>query len=145
MDDEQRSGVVGESDSGSDGSRAADDAGCHPFCDVKINNPCWAVVRTDICGTMFRRNDGLQVIASQATELDGRVWFHVSMSRRHRMPTYRDMKAVKELFLGKDTMAYQVLPPESKHINLHEYCLHLWALEDGSAVLPDFTRGGAMI
>ena len=47
-------------------------------------------------------------------------------------------------FVGRERVALQVLPQESKYINLNPYCLHLWACLDGEAV-PDFARGGKTI
>ena len=83
---------------------------------------------------------GLAVIASADVESDGRRWAHVSLSRKHKMPSYEDIKLVKDLFIGPDREAYQVFPAANKHVNIHKYCLHLWTCLDGPA-LPDFTRG----
>ena len=46
----------------------------------------------------------------------------------------------KELFVGRDEFAYQVIPPRDQHVNIHPNVLHLWSCLDGSP-LPDFTRG----
>lgn len=83
-------------------------------------------------------NGKLNVIASVAREQDGRLWIHVSVSLRHRLPTYGDLCRVKDLFIG-DRRTLHVFPKAAEHVNLAEV-LHLWACweEDG---LPDFSRG----
>ena len=47
-------------------------------------------------------------------------------------------------FIGKDRKAVLVFPPEKEKINIHPYCMHLFAClsED---VLPDFTKGSGML
>jgi hypothetical protein len=54
------------------------------------------------------------------------------------------MRLVKNLFLGRERLALQVLVSESRWINIHPYVLHLWACVDGDPV-PDFARGGDSI
>ena len=88
------------------------------------------------------RTLGLRVIVSSDVEEDGRTWLHVSVSRRNRMPEYKDVFLVKHLFIGDDKKAIQVFPPKDEHINDHPYCLHLFHCVEDSEPLPDFTRGG---
>jgi len=88
-----------------------------------------------------RMIDGTTVIMSGATELDGRRWLHVSLANPRRLPPYRDIVEVKELFIGRGKKAIQVFPPRAEHVNIHPNCLHLWHCVDGDP-LPDFTRGG---
>lgn len=98
-------------------------------------------------GRQWLSLDGrVSVIESVSRERDGRVWHHVSMARRTRMPEWEELTALKRAFVG-DREAYVVLPPEKRYVNIHPNCLHLWAcldVEDG-AVLPDFTHGGKTI
>ncbi len=54
------------------------------------------------------------------------------------------MCQVKTLFCGEERTAYQVHPPASKHVSIHDKCLHLWTCLDGP-VTPDFTRSGDTI
>ena len=64
-------------------------------------------------------------------------WLHVSYSRPTRVPSYDDLVLVKRCFIGAERKAISVHPPESEHVNLHPYCLHLWHALDGDG-LPDF-------
>lgn len=87
---------------------------------------------------------GMIVIASIAVELDKKSWLHVSMSFANRIPTYQEMKFVKNIFVGEDKKAIQIFPPESEHVNINSCCLHLWhCLNDDT--LPDFTKGTGLI
>lgn len=104
----------------------------------------WHEVERKLDGVTYRSKWGLLVIVSGDTELDGKRWIHLSMSRANRLPSYDDMVQVKELFIGRDRTALQVFPPRHKHINIMPYCLHLWCCADGE-VTPDFTRGGRQL
>lgn len=81
--------------------------------------------------------DGLRVIISGSTYDDGRRWLHLSVSRSDRVPDWEDLKRVKSRFFGDETTAVQVFPPNSRWVNVHPYCLHLWRCLDGEP-LPDF-------
>jgi hypothetical protein len=87
-----------------------------------------------------------RVIRTMGRQLDGRAWAHVSVSRQgqDRLPTWPEMSAIKEAFLGLELGAIQVHPPASKHVSLGEV-LHLWAPLEGHWPLPDFTMGGMSI
>ena len=84
---------------------------------------------------------GLRVIVTDSTEVDGRLWRHISFSRGDRMPSYDDMLEAKRAFAGAHRSAVMILPKDKDHVNCHPYCLHLFALLEGSWPLPDFTRG----
>lgn len=70
-------------------------------------------------------------------------WLHVSASYADRLPTWEDMRAVKETFCGTDREAYIVLPPTERYINDHAFVLHLWCCLDGP-MLPDFRRASPL-
>ena len=100
----------------------------------------WSLVRTTLDGAAWVTNHGLSVIGSVATEQDGKRWVHLSCARSGRLPSWFDLREVRDVLLG-DAVAYQVLPSKSRYINLHPNCLHLFHCLDGDP-LPDFTRGG---
>ena len=80
---------------------------------------------------------GLFVMGSIAIYED-LVWYHVSFSRRDRIPSYEDICIIKDCWFGKDRWAIQVHPKADEHVNIAPTCLHLWScLEDGFR-LPDF-------
>jgi hypothetical protein len=85
---------------------------------------------------------GLKVIfTADNIQGDGKTWLHVGMSRESRLPSYDDMRGVKDLFIGKLRQALQIFPRADKHVNIHPYCLHLWCAVEGDG-LPDFGKGG---
>lgn len=103
----------------------------------------WALADRAMDGAAYR-GQGMVVLVSGAFEADGKRWLHVSFSRAHKLPSYEDQALIKAIFIGPEQYAYAVLPPASRHVNQHKYCLHLWCCLDGP-VLPDFTRGGGSI
>lgn len=89
-----------------------------------------------------RRN--LAVIFSAAVERDGRVWLHLSLSHRGRMPHWSEIVEAKEAFLGAEARALQVFPARSEWVNIHPFCLHLWRCLDDDGI-PDFRESEPML
>jgi hypothetical protein len=56
----------------------------------------------------------------------GKGWEHVSVSLERRMPNWREMCFVKDLFWLPEEAVMQLHPPESSYVNNHPNCLHLW-------------------
>ena len=86
------------------------------------------------------KHDGLMVFASAGEYDDGREWLHISVSRKSRIPSYEDMTRVKRDFLGDDKKGVVVLPEKKNHVNIHDYCLHLFYSADNP--LPEFSGKG---
>lgn len=97
----------------------------------------WTVIRQWGDGWAVQ-NGGLRAIIDCSIKADGNWWLHLSVSRKAWNPTHDDMAIAKAAFLG-DRYAYAVWPPADKYVNIHPYCLHLWARLDGTAVLPEFS------
>lgn len=81
----------------------------------------------------------MRVIASAAlgdgSDMDG--WDHVSVSMRKRCPNWHEMCHVKKLFFLPEETVLQFHPPESKYVNNHPFCLHLWKPTKFSVDLPN--------
>ncbi|MBI9112426.1 hypothetical protein [Maridesulfovibrio ferrireducens] len=81
----------------------------------------------------FIHKSGLIVFSSVDDLQDGEgnesKWVHLSCSRKDRLPTWDDLKGVKKMFLGDEKEALQVFPKTEDYVNLHPFCLHLWAQE----------------
>ena len=105
----------------------------------------WTVLQPFGDGNAYRHRCGLRAIVTTADFPDGREWMHVSVSREDRLPSWDDLKFAKSTFVGDARYAYQVFPPASRHVNIHDFCLHLWVPLTGQLPLPDFTRGGETI
>lgn len=80
----------------------------------------------------------LTVIASQKLESDYKYWIHISVARDDRLPSWDDVKMVKEIFIGKHKKAIQILPEEDKYVNINPNCLHLFHCLDDDG-LPEFS------
>lgn len=108
----------------------------------RVLPPLWREVQRLADGGQYM-SDALHLAAiiSCSNEADGRAWLHLSVSHRDRVPKWRELVEVKEIFLG-DREAYQVLPPKKRYVNIHPNVLHVFALLDpNAAALPDFTGG----
>ena len=103
----------------------------------------WKILQRWGNGYGLIERSGMKVIVSVG-EYDGREWMHVSMSREDRLPSYNDMKHVKEIVIGNDRWAAQLFPPVENHVNIHPFCLHLWAPLTGSLPWPNFGEGGTI-
>jgi hypothetical protein len=108
--------------------------------------PSWTLIEEIADGAAFRRGS-LQVLFSVSHQPnDDRVWIHVSVCGRtgrdkYYLPSWEELKRVKNDFIGDDRWAYQVLPPQTQYVNDHPFVLHLFATLDGAPALPDFTQG----
>lgn len=100
----------------------------------------WEILKQWRCGWVLRHPGGLRAIIDCSMKDDDRWWCHVSVSRAKSMPTHDDMERVKSEFIG-DRYAYSVFPPAREFVAIHHFCLHLWALIDGSEgrILPEFS------
>jgi hypothetical protein len=77
------------------------------------------------------REDGLKVLVSTDDTGGDQWWFHVSISREDRYPDWDDLKFVKDIFIGRQGEAIQVLPADRDYVNVHPNCFHLWSPENG--------------
>lgn len=91
--------------------------------------------------TWWYRNQALELFVMESVGnvySDGKTWQHISVSRHDRLPDWPDLEMCKRVFMGHDVTALQVLPPVSRYVNIHQFCLHLWRCLDGD-VTPDFS------
>lgn len=52
------------------------------------------------------------------------LW-HISISRKDRIPTYGELKEVRYHFCPDVPYMAQIFPPTAEFVNVHENCLHL--------------------
>lgn len=106
----------------------------------------WRSVRKTEDGAAWT-NDRLAVIVSAATELDGKRWLHLScslMGDEGKLPSWDDLREVRDVFLGDEALCLHLIPPRSEHVNIHSGVMHLWHCMDGRPT-PDFTRGSGSL
>lgn len=95
----------------------------------------WAVVRQE---------DGSSIIITVARHEDGNEWVHASIAHKDRTPTYDELALLhKAVFQGKG-WAYQVFAPDTDHVNIHPFALHLWGRLDGTNPIPNFGKNGSI-
>lgn len=61
-------------------------------------------------------------------------WEHVSVSRRSRMPSYDDLISIRKMFWDDDDCVMQLFVPSKDHININQFCLHLWRPINGQEI-----------
>lgn len=90
-----------------------------------------------------RSNAWLVLIGTDGTGgVDGaEEWEHVSVhvvddAGVPRLPTWNEMRYVKEMFWEDDENVVQFHPTEDAYVNIHEYVLHLWRWKKGPFPTP---------
>lgn len=78
----------------------------------------------------------LRVIASEGDSALGIDWEHVSVSPPNRCPNWPEMCYVKDLFFAPEEVVMQLHPAKADHINIHNFCLHLWRPLKAEIPLP---------
>lgn len=63
-------------------------------------------------------------------------WEHISVSLKNRCPNHKELGHIKSLFWDDEDTIVHYYPKASEHINLHEYCLHLWKWNGGEFPAP---------
>ncbi len=66
----------------------------------------------------------------------GHGWDHVSVSLPNRCPNWLEMDYVKRMFFRDDETAMQLHVPPGDHIDMHPYCLHIWAPHPETGAIP---------
>lgn len=104
----------------------------------------WDITLSDPHGIMLEHRDGLKAIFSGDVELDGKRWLHMSVSHRNRLPSWDELREVKDFLIG-DRLAVQVLPKREQYVSHNTNVLHVWCCLDADPV-PDFAamRGGTI-
>lgn len=67
------------------------------------------------------KGETYKVIASNGAE-----WDHVSISHKHKIPSWSTMCELKDLFFHENEVVMQIHPSKEDYINNHNNCLHLW-------------------
>lgn len=98
----------------------------------------WGLLEQGADGVMLENPaDKQTMIISVAKEQDGHIWAHLSISGRKKVPTWAQLVKAKEVFIGAEVKAIQVLPEKSTYVNIDPNCLHLFCPLTGNTI-PDF-------
>lgn len=82
---------------------------------------------------LMNRPQPLVIVAVDGSDTG---WEHVSVSLRGRCPNWIEMCDVKDLFWLPEETVMQLHPPQSRYVNNHPYCLHLWRPVGAALPLP---------
>lgn len=91
---------------------------------------------TDECGMngFFHIPVGKEILRVMVS--DGGGWEHVSVSLRHRCPTWEEMCRIKSIFWDDEEEVVQFHPKKSEYVNCHPFCLHLWRPTEAAMPTP---------
>jgi len=60
------------------------------------------------------------------------LW-HLSIAHQHRYPTWDEIADVRYELVPDDVTMALLLPPPDEYVNLHDFCMHLWQIDDRRA------------
>lgn len=100
---------------------------------VKIEIELYGMRGNEVMG-FFELPMGNTVFRVIAT--NGFGWDHVSVSLKHRCPTWEEMDKIYRRFFLPHERAMQVHVPADQHISNHPYCLHIWRPHDSNIPIP---------
>ncbi|KKN24886.1 hypothetical protein LCGC14_0890360 [marine sediment metagenome] len=88
------------------------------------------VVREELIGAYVLPKRKLRVMLGIEAKLGSGYWIHLSVSHAKANPTHKTMAMCKKLFIGENREAIAIYPPANRHVNLNDFCLHLWSPMD---------------
>lgn len=87
-------------------------------------------------------SDGTDCADGRLKKIDPSVlgWEHVSVKihdrGKLRIPEWREMCAIKDIFWKDDECVVQYHPPKKDYVNFNPHVLHMWRKVDGSIPTP---------
>jgi hypothetical protein len=72
-----------------------------------------------------RENRSLLVLSQSALML-----WHLSIAHRHRYPSWDEIADVRYALVPAEVTMALLLPPPDEYVNAHEFCFHLWEIDD---------------
>jgi hypothetical protein len=75
------------------------------------------------------RAGDLEVLMTKDTK-DGQTRIHMSVSHANRLPTWEEMKELREKYLPLNRDFIMFFPKIEDYVNIHPYCLHLVELKE---------------
>lgn len=68
------------------------------------------------------------VTRDKMEEFPNGAW-HLSISTRDALPSYKEMKAARYKYLPDDIWMAEVLPPSKHFVNIHNFTRHLYQID----------------
>lgn len=110
---------------------------------IKIATLQWPPGSGNEAGKIYTHKlnpNSMKVIISKALMQNGDKWLHLSVSRTDRLPSWDEMKKIQSDFFGDDFEMVHMLPKKKDYVNIHSYCLHLWAPIGAISDLPNLHK-----
>lgn len=60
-----------------------------------------------------------------------RMRWHMSISCADRYPTWDEIHDARYALIPLGITVAQILPPPHEYVNRHQFCFHLWEIDDG--------------
>ena len=54
---------------------------------------------------------------------------HLSISHKHRLPQWDEIKNMRGKFGDPNKFYAIVLPPKQYYVNVHKFCMHVWEVK----------------
>jgi hypothetical protein len=101
-----------------------------------------ALVALDLPGVhrAYRSASGCTILCAQepARAAPAGIWlppeakllWHVSVAHAHRYPTWDELADIRYELIPDDVTMAMLLPPIDDYVNAHDFCFHLWQIED---------------
>lgn len=67
---------------------------------------------------------------------NGEGWEHVSISSKHKIPSWKTMCMLKDMFFEENEVVMQLHPAKENYVNNHPNCLHLWRPINSEIPIP---------
>lgn len=98
--------------------------GCNGAFDVASPEPGWrlAIIAGDGCGW---EHVSVHAYRRRGRTTQARILGAVGVVQG-RVPIWREMAFVKDLFWDAEDLVIQIHPPRSEYVNQHPHVLHLW-------------------
>lgn len=95
----------------------------------RIVPPNWTITKVmGVPGLWRDTSDGLRMLYTIDTLEGGKLWRHISMSRRDRYPAWDEMTfSIRACgFFDNERDVLMVLPPMKDYVNVMPNCFHWW-------------------
>lgn len=101
----------------------------------------YRVTRGPMASTSAIGNNGVFLIKHknriyQTVISDQGGWDHVSVSLPNRIPRWKEMCIIKDMFFEDNEVVVQYHPAKKHYVNDHAYVLHLWRCQDKPMPIP---------
>lgn len=72
--------------------------------------------------------------------IDAGHW-HLSIAHPTRLPRWGEIYDARYRFMPHEIRVYMALPPLEDYVNVHQFCFHLWQIEQSNLIIrPDQTQ-----